>query len=89
MVEKTSKKLTCSNKLYITLGGRITLIKAVLANILVYYMFDFKMPCKVIKEIKSINRISYGEEVGRKKDHLVEWKDVVKPKEKGGWVWGG
>lgn len=44
MVEKASKKLAGWKKSYISIGGRITLIMAVLANIPAYYMFVFKMP---------------------------------------------
>lgn len=48
MVEKVSKKVVCWKRSYISLGGRITLIKALLPNILVYYMSLFKMLRKVL-----------------------------------------
>lgn len=47
VVEKVSKKLVCWKKSYISLGGKITLIKASLSNIPVYYISLFKMPFKV------------------------------------------
>lgn len=37
-----------SKRSYISLGGRIILIKGVLSNILVYYMSMYKIPMKVV-----------------------------------------
>lgn len=48
-VERVNKKLSSCKKSYISLGGKITLIKSTLANIPVYYMSLFKMPAKVVK----------------------------------------
>lgn len=55
VVEKVSKKLAWWKRLYISLSGRITLIKASMANILVYYM-PFKMSVKVALSNKKIQR---------------------------------
>lgn len=49
VVERVSKKLAAWKKNYISLGGRITLIKSSLANIPVYYMLVFRMPPRVVK----------------------------------------
>lgn len=49
VVEKVSKKLASWKRSYIFVGGRITLIKAALSNIPVYYMFMYRMPRKVIQ----------------------------------------
>lgn len=52
MVEKISKKLACWKKSYISLGGHITLIKAALSNIPVYYTSMYKMSIKVVQVIE-------------------------------------
>lgn len=55
-VVEVSKKLACWKRSYISLGGRITLIKAALSNILVYYMSLFKMSSKVFLTIEKCQR---------------------------------
>lgn len=52
MVEKIKKKISCWKKSYIFLRGRITLIKATITNVPVYYMSLFKMPNKVASSLK-------------------------------------
>lgn len=52
VVERVSKKLAGWKKSYVSLGGRITLIKEAWANILVYCMFVFRMPSKVVHKIE-------------------------------------
>lgn len=44
VVEKVLKKLVTWKRNYISLGGRITLIKVALSNISVYYMSMYRMP---------------------------------------------
>lgn len=53
---KVGKKLASWKKNYISLGGCITLIKAVLSNLLTYYMSVFSMLVKVVKKIKQMQR---------------------------------
>lgn len=43
------KKMACWKKIYISLGGRITLIKTTMSNVPGYYMSLFKMPTKVVQ----------------------------------------
>lgn len=67
-----------------SLGGRITLIKAAMPNILVYHMSLFKMPTKIIRSIEKLQRDFLWEGGSEKNDHLVRWFEVCKPKELGG-----
>lgn len=67
---------------HVSFGGRITLIKAL--NIPFYYMFLFKMPCKVVTTVEKYQRDFLWEGGRQKKDYLVKWDVVVKVKEKGG-----
>lgn len=48
VVERINKKLASWKKTYISLGGRITLIKAIMVNVPIYYMSLFRMPKKII-----------------------------------------
>lgn len=56
VVEKVFKRLASWKRSNISLGGKITLIKGALSNILVYYMSLFKMPIKVGSAIKKLQR---------------------------------
>lgn len=54
-----------------SIGGKVTLLNSVISNLPIYQWSFFKMPSKVIKEIRAIQR-------------KFLWKDVV---EKGSVVW--
>lgn len=84
VIERINNKLASWKRLYISFGGRITLIKAVLSNLSIYYMFIFKMPTKVIKRVEKCQRDFLWEGRKEKKNHLVNWKDVCHPKSKDG-----
>lgn len=84
IVEKVNKELANWKKNYISLGGRITLIKAALANIPIYYMSIFKLPSKVIKILEKSQRDFLWEGGTVKKDHLVSWEVACRPKAQGG-----
>lgn len=60
------------------------MIKAALSNILVYYMSLFRMPSTVGKMIEKLQLDFLWEGNGGKKNHLIRWKEVIKPKEYGG-----
>lgn len=79
-----NKKLVSWKKSYISLGGRITLIKAARANIPVYYMSLFKMPGKIVKVLEKRQRDFLWDNGGEKKMHLVKWEVACLPKEQGG-----
>ena len=66
-------------------GVRITLIKAALANLPIYFMSLFKFPVEVIKRIEKLQRdfLWHGHEK-KKKFHLIKWSQVCKSKEDGG-----
>lgn len=84
VIERIQGKLECWKKSYISMGGRITLIKATLSNLPVYYMSLFKMPLKIISQVKKYQRDFLWKGGFDKKDHLVNWKEVCRPKLMGG-----
>lgn len=64
--------------------GRITLIKLLLSNLLVYYLFVFSILIKVANELEQMQRDFLWEGGGSKNDHLLSWNEVCKPKSMGG-----
>jgi hypothetical protein len=70
---------------YVSLGGRIVLINAVLSAIPVFYLSYLKMPTKVWKEVVKIQRsFLWGGLSKRNKMCWVKWDEVCKPRKEGG-----
>ncbi|XP_076927131.1 uncharacterized protein LOC143590578 [Bidens hawaiensis] len=69
----------------LSIGGRLTLIKSVLASLPVYYLSLFKAPSQVLENIEKLMRkfLWIGSKEG-KGIHLVSWNVVTKPKRFGG-----
>lgn len=77
-------RLTSWTAIYLSLGGRLTLINPVLSTIPIYWMSVFKL---VILEIDKIRRdfLWKGPDMGSKGIRLVAWKRICRPKNLGGW----
>eukprot|EP00268_Persea_americana_P026128 TRINITY_DN25505_c0_g3_i1.p1 TRINITY_DN25505_c0_g3~~TRINITY_DN25505_c0_g3_i1.p1 ORF type:complete len:111 (-),score=10.51 TRINITY_DN25505_c0_g3_i1:253-585(-) len=56
VIERMERKLSLWKANYLSLGGRITLIKAALANLPIYFMSLFKCPMEVINQIKKLQK---------------------------------
>ncbi|XP_077223464.1 uncharacterized protein LOC143857077 [Tasmannia lanceolata] len=71
---------------YISFGGRITLVKAALANMPVYYMSLFKIPAKVALRIEKLQRVFIwdGGGIYKRSKHLLDWNKVTRLKKHGG-----
>jgi hypothetical protein len=70
---------------YISLGGRIVMINAVLSAIPVFFLSYMKMPTKVWKEVVKIQRrFLWGGLSKRSKTCWVKWDDICKPKKEAG-----
>ena len=54
IVDKVKLKLTGWKRRLLSFAGRLTLIKAGLSNLPVYYLSLFKMPAGIAKEIERI-----------------------------------
>lgn len=85
MIEQIETRLQKWKKAFLSKGGRLTLIQAVLSNMPTYFMSLFKMPNRVIKKVEMIMRnfLWEGTEEG-KRDYLVKWDIVTKPTLQGG-----
>ncbi|GJX92547.1 RNA-directed DNA polymerase, eukaryota, reverse transcriptase zinc-binding domain protein [Tanacetum coccineum] len=69
----------------LSIGGRLTLLKAVLGSMPIYHMSIFKVPMKVLQRMESIrSRFFSGVDLNSKKSIWVKWSKVLCSKEKGG-----
>ncbi|MCI08605.1 RNA-directed DNA polymerase (Reverse transcriptase), partial [Trifolium medium] len=70
---------------YVSLGGRIVLINAVLSAIPIFYLSFMKMPVKVWKEVVKIQRkFLWGGLSKKNRTCWVKWDDICKSKQEGG-----
>ncbi|RVW39554.1 Transposon TX1 uncharacterized 149 kDa protein [Vitis vinifera] len=85
VVERISSRLDGWQKAYLSFGGRITLIQSCLTHLPSYFLSLFKMPASVAAKIERLQRDFLWSGVGEgKRDHLVRWDVVCKPKTIGG-----
>ncbi|GKC69550.1 RNA-directed DNA polymerase, eukaryota, reverse transcriptase zinc-binding domain protein [Tanacetum coccineum] len=69
----------------LSIGGRFTLLKAVLGSMPIFHMSIYKVPINVLKSLESIRgRFFNGIEAGSRKASWVRWSKVLTPKDKGG-----
>jgi hypothetical protein len=70
---------------FVSLGGRIVMINAVLSAIPIFYLSFLKMPVKVWREVVKIQRkFLWGGLADKNKTCWVKWGDICKPKKEGG-----
>ncbi|RVW31838.1 putative ribonuclease H protein [Vitis vinifera] len=89
VIERISRRLDGWQKAYLSFGGRITLIQSCLTHMPCYFLSLFKLPASVAAKIERLQRDFLWSGIGEgKKDHLVRWDVVCKPKEIGGLGFG-
>ncbi|GJZ10438.1 RNA-directed DNA polymerase, eukaryota, reverse transcriptase zinc-binding domain protein [Tanacetum coccineum] len=85
IVNKFESKLSQWNANLLSVGGRLSLIKAVLGNLPTYYMSLYRMPRYVQKRLESMrNRFFLGGELNNKKITWVKWETCLASKAMGG-----
>ena len=80
MIERFERRLSGWKSKYLSKGGRLTLIKSVLASIPVYFLSLFPLPVSVANKLEVIQRKflwgSFGSDF---KFHLVRWNIIKNP----------
>ncbi|RVX08445.1 putative ribonuclease H protein [Vitis vinifera] len=85
VIERICRRLDGWQKAYLSLGGRITLQHSCLSHIPSYFLSLFKIPASVAAKVERMQQDFLWSGVGEgKKDHLVRWDVVCKPRVKGG-----
>ncbi|GMQ09292.1 hypothetical protein CsSME_00052717 [Camellia sinensis var. sinensis] len=85
IVDRVKVKLASWKRRFLSLAGRLTLIKAVLSSLPVYYLSLFKMPEGVAKELDKIQAaFLWGGSVIKSKIYMVKWSEVTGSVIKGG-----
>lgn len=85
VLEKIHKRLTGWKGVHLSKGGRVTLIKSVLASLPTYFLSLFVIPTSMANDIEKCQRdFLWGKGRGDTGPHLVAWEDVYKPKMNGG-----
>ena len=83
--ERVWRRLALWKRQYISKGGRITLIKSMMASMPIYQMSLFRMPKVVARRLEKLQRdFLWGGGNLERKAHLVNWEVVCADKEKGG-----
>ncbi|KAJ9693399.1 hypothetical protein PVL29_012251 [Vitis rotundifolia] len=89
VIERISRRLDGWQKAYLSFGGRITLVHSCLSHIPSYFLSLFKIPASMAAKIERLQRDFLWSGVGEgKRDHLVSWDAVCKPRVKGGLGFG-
>ena len=71
--------------MYLSKGGRVTLIKSTLSSLPTYYLSLFPIPSSVALRIDKIQRDFLWGGIGEgKKFHLINWHQVCQPLKFGG-----
>ncbi|GAB2298359.1 hypothetical protein Dimus_038529 [Dionaea muscipula] len=85
VIDRCRKRLASWKRRYLSMAGRLVLIKSVLSSLPLYFLSLFKMPEGVAQEIDKLRaRFLWGDSVDRKKLHLIRWANVIKAKSDGG-----
>jgi hypothetical protein len=85
IIEKIERRLAGWQKIYLSKGGRLTLLKSTLSSLPTYYLSLFPIPVSVAKRIECIQWNFFWGDMGEDhKFHLMAWDKVCSPIHQGG-----
>jgi hypothetical protein len=85
MLDAIKRRLGSWGNKFVSLGGRIVLINAVLNSLPIFFLSYLKMPVKVWREVVKIQRnFLWGGLENKKGMCWVKWSEICKPKREGG-----
>lgn len=87
VIKMFEPRLAGWNSKFLYKGRILSLIKNTLMNLPIYYLSHLTIPVKVVRRLEAIQcHILWDDEEGRRRFHLVKWKDVKLPWNKVIWV---
>uniref|UniRef100_A0A2N9FH95 Reverse transcriptase domain-containing protein n=1 Tax=Fagus sylvatica TaxID=28930 RepID=A0A2N9FH95_FAGSY len=85
VIEKMEKMLGGWKRLYLSKGGKLTLLRSTLSSIPTYFLSLFHLPAGVATRLEKIQRDFLWSGLGEaQKMHLVNWTQICKPVQGGG-----
>ena len=85
ILEKMERRLAGWKRLYLSKGGRVTLVKSVLSSLPTYFLSILPIPRKVANHVEKLQRdFLWSGSNDDSKFHLVKWAKVCKPMRVGG-----
>jgi hypothetical protein len=85
MLDVIRRRIGSWGNKYLSFGGRIVMVNAVLNAIPIFYLSYLKMPSNMRKEVVRIQqKFLWSGLSNRSKISWVKWEDVCKPKKEGG-----
>ncbi|KAK3224608.1 hypothetical protein Dsin_004470 [Dipteronia sinensis] len=85
LVSRVERRLASWKKSFLNKGGKLVLIKTVMASIPIYYMSVFKIPVSVAHKLERLQRsFFWGDGIQHKKMHPIKWEVLCKNKRNGG-----
>uniref|UniRef100_A0A2N9FFY4 Reverse transcriptase zinc-binding domain-containing protein n=1 Tax=Fagus sylvatica TaxID=28930 RepID=A0A2N9FFY4_FAGSY len=85
ILEKMERRLAGWKRLYLSKGGKLTLLKSTLSNLPAYFLSLFPLPVGVAAKIERIQRDFLWSGLGDSHPvHLVKWNIVCEPIQNGG-----
>jgi hypothetical protein len=80
VIERMGKRLVSWQKIYLSKGGHLTLIKSTLSSLPTYFLSLFPLPVGIAERLEHLQRdfLSDGPS-GDFKIHLINWKTVCDP----------
>ncbi|KAG7544019.1 Ribonuclease H domain [Arabidopsis thaliana x Arabidopsis arenosa] len=85
VLERVTSRLSGWKSRTLSLAGRLTLTKAVISSIPVHSMSTISLPKSTLDSLDRISRsFLWGSSPEKRKQHLISWKKVCRPKKDGG-----
>jgi hypothetical protein len=85
VLEIMERRLAGWKKMYLSKGGRLTLIKSTLSNLPTYFLSLFPIPVSVAQRMEKLQRDFLWGGLGDEfKFHLVKWDQICQPIQNGG-----
>jgi hypothetical protein len=86
LIEKVDKRINNWTSRWLSLGGRLVLVKVVLQSIPVYWFSLAKVPISIIHKIQQLMENFLWRGANKTTGyHLSKWQTIASPKDLGGW----